>query len=283
MIIQSPIEDISGGWRYTEGVLLGHQVEDAERDSCVAAEVPVGVIYGGFSYAVMMATPADLVDFAVGFSVTEGIINSPDDMTELAWRGDDVGVELNVSLSPASMKRFLSRRRVRGLRGHTSCGVCGIEDLASLSRTALMRVRPGRCPQESTILSVFESLRNYQPLSCMTRGAHAAGWASIDGTLRTVREDVGRHNALDKLLGACLRAGSDLSDGFVVITSRCSFEMAQKAATAGVSVMASVSVPTALAIRTAREAGLTLIAPRFDRRPTVYADPNSFMIEAGAR
>jgi FdhD protein len=238
---------------------------------CVAEETPVGFVYNGFPYAVMMATPGDLEDFALGFSLTERIIERPSDIRRVSVRRTLEGIELTIDLGSQALTGFLRRRRLRSLRGHTSCGICGIEELDQVSRAP-----PPLPAKSSTPLGVepirraLLALRDYQPLSRMTHCAHAAAWAGADGTLTLVREDIGRHNALDKLIGACVTAAVNTLAGFCLVTSRCSFEMVQKAVAARMPALVAISAPTALAIRTAHEAGLLLVVLDRDGQPVVY-------------
>jgi FdhD protein len=245
-----------------DGAVLCRTLAGAGKPSnecSLAEEVAVAIAYGGIPHAVMMATPANLSDFAFGFSVTEGVANGPGDVRNIAIRSGADGVEIDVNLVPESLQRFLASRRVRNLRGNPSCGLCGIEDMDSIGRTPSL-AHPAMPPRRESVRRATEGLRANQPLARITAGMHAAAWAMPDGMLALVREDVGRHNALDKLIGAVLREGCDLADGFCVVTSRCSFEMVQKAARAGMSSLAALGVPTALAVRTAQAAGLTLVA-----------------------
>jgi FdhD protein len=247
---------------------------DLSHALAVAEEVPIAVAYNGFSHAVMMGTPADLQDFAVGFSLSEGIAAGTDDIRAITPRLAEDGMELDITLAPACLHRFLLSRRVRALRGHTSCGICGIEELAQIHQP-ISHVLPGAALTARALRRALASLREFQPLSRSTRGAHAAAWATPQGEIVSVREDVGRHNALDKLTGACLRAGFNPQAGFCLITSRCSYEMAQKAIAAGISTLVAISAPTALAIRTAQAAGLTMVGLDRHGEPLVYARPTS--------
>jgi FdhD protein len=243
----------------------------------VAEEVPVGFVYNGFPHAVMMATPDDLADFATGFSLTEGLIETTSGLRDIAVRRSTDGIELAIELAPQALTGFLRRRRVRSLRGHTSCGICGVEEIAQISRASPRLSLPPRATRSvldsEAIGQAMVALRDYQPLSRMTHCAHAAAWADGEGTLTLVREDIGRHNALDKLIGASLRGGVDPSAGFCLVTSRCSFEMVQKAVAAQIAVLVAISAPTALAIRTACAAGLTLVVPDHDGQLVAYGDP----------
>jgi FdhD protein len=235
----------------------------------LAEEVPCAFRYNGFPHAVMMATPADLEDFALGFSLTEGVIQDTSEVRGLLVVEEDEGIALNVELAPASLHSFLSARRVRQLHGHTSCGLCGIEDLRDIRRPN-RHIPKSQAIARNAIDRAINRIREYQPLSRETRAAHAA--ASVDGAgkILTVREDVGRHNALDKLIGSRLRERSDWRDGFCLITSRCSYEMAQKAIAAGIGTLVAISAPTAKAVRTAHAAGLTLYSLSGDGEKVLY-------------
>ncbi|MEJ0092042.1 MAG: formate dehydrogenase accessory sulfurtransferase FdhD [Methylocella sp.] len=245
-----------------------------------AEETPIAFSYGGIAHAVMMATPADLHDFAVGFSVSEGIASGVADIGCIEIRASGDGFELNITLAPDAFRAFLSRRRVRSLRGYTSCGLCGVEDMADVERQNAEADRvtlgdggSGKIELEA-VRAALSALRDFQPLSRQTHAAHAAAWATSQGSIALVREDVGRHSALDKLIGACLRANIDMAAGFCVVTSRCSFEMVQKAVAARMPVLVAVSAPTALAVRRAEAAGLTLIARANANGQIIYAGPD---------
>ncbi|MFF9548643.1 formate dehydrogenase accessory sulfurtransferase FdhD [Methylobacterium fujisawaense] len=223
----------------------------------LAAEAPVNLVYGSVPHAVMMATPADLEDFAYGFSLTEGIVDSVDEIRATRVEMAEDGLRLHVDLAPGRLREHLARKRA--ISGRTGCGVCGIEDLAQLPRAG------GRAASEvrialPAIARALSELDRAQVLGAQTRAVHAAAWARRDGSLAAVREDVGRHNALDKLIGALMRAGTPADEGFLVITSRCSFEMVEKAARLGAAVIVAISAPTSLALERARSYGLTLCA-----------------------
>ncbi|MCJ2074701.1 formate dehydrogenase accessory sulfurtransferase FdhD [Methylobacterium sp. E-016] len=232
--------------------------EPRDDHRALAVEMPVNLVYGSVPYAVMMATPADLEDFAYGFSLTEGIVAAADEIRGAAVEPGDGGLRLLVDLAPGRLREHLARKRA--ISGRTGCGVCGIEDLAALpraeTRAASGRVRVGA----EAIARALSDLGDSQVLGRETRAVHAAAWARLDGSLVAVREDVGRHNALDKLIGALIRTGTDPAAGFLVITSRCSFEMVEKAAHFGASVLVAISAPTSLAIERARLHDMTLCA-----------------------
>ena len=222
----------------------------------VATEVPVQVLFGGVSFGIMMATPADLEDFAYGFSLTEGVIAAPSDIRSVAVEPAEGAIRLAIEVVGARLRAHLARKRA--MTGRTSCGLCGVDDLAALPRAA---GPAGEAPRLAlrAIGRALGALDAGQHLNAATRAVHGAAWATLDGDVTLVREDVGRHNALDKLIGACLRAGHAPDGGFVVVTSRASFEMVEKAATFGCRTLVAISAPTALAIERARALDVTLV------------------------
>lgn len=225
-------------------------------DRWLAEEVPVALVYNGSTHAVMMATPIDLADFAVGFSLTEGIVDRAQEIESLDIVEHDAGAELRMWLAADPSRSHTERRRA--LIGPTGCGLCGIESLAE----AVPRPRAvssGCTVRAEDIRDAVAGLRPLQVLNQLTGAMHGAAFWQRDTGLRLIREDVGRHNALDKLAGALDREAVDAASGIVVLTSRVSVEMVQKAAAIGATIIAAVSAPTALAIRTAEAAGITLI------------------------
>ncbi len=247
--------DLAGGIASPALIVACHRngMEPARR--CVPEEVAVALTYNRTTHAVMMATPLDLEDFAVGFSRAEGIIESPGDIEEFDIVAAPLGVELRMWIAADRMAR-LERRR-RQFAGPTGCGLCGMDSLADAMRPPPVVASAARWTAKQVSAAVA-GLDTAQPLNRETRAVHGAGFWR-DG-LVAVREDVGRHNGLDKLTGALLRAGEDLADGILLLTSRVSVELVQKAAAAGIGVLAAISVPTALAIRVADAAGITLAA-----------------------
>ncbi len=220
-------------------------------------EAPVALEFNGLSYAVMMASPQDLEDFALGFALTEGLAASPNDCTDIAVAEVEQGWIVRAQLSGLGIDKLTERVRTRV--AESSCGLCGIENLAEVAR-ALPRVPPHEPIEPAALFRALAALRDHQPLTRATGAAHAAAWADPDGVIGCVREDVGRHNALDKLIGAMARAGHALSPGFVLSTARCSYEIVEKAVRAGASTLVCVSLPTSLAVDRARAAGLSLWA-----------------------
>lgn len=228
----------------------------------VIEEIPVALVYNGISHAVMMTTPADLKDFAIGFSLTEGIVPTPEDIYELALEPGTDGIAIEMTIATEHFVALKQRRR--NLTGRTGCGLCGTESLAEAIRP-IPRVPSHAAISDVAIQRAVQHLKEWQPLQAETGATHAAAWCDREGVILTVREDVGRHNALDKLVGACCRHGGTATDlpvmagGFALISSRGSFEMVQKSAAVGIGCLVAVSAPTALAIREAEKAGMTLV------------------------
>ncbi len=227
-----------------------------EQDS-LAVELPIALEFNGISHAVMLATPSDLESFALGFALSESIVDH-----RLEFRGAEVeeskaGITVHCEISNNAFVRLKQRRR--NMAGRTGCGLCGVESLGQVLRP-LPLVQHAAPVSVSAIRSALQSLSSMQPLANLTGGMHAAAWSALDGRLQHVAEDVGRHNALDKLIGKMVGQGLDFSAGFLLITSRASVEMVQKAAALGISLMVAISAPTSLAVETAEALGVTLVA-----------------------
>lgn len=223
----------------------------------IPEETAVALTYNGGTYAVMMTTPQDLEDFAIGFSLSEGVIRSPADIDSLDVVGLDDGIELRIWLSKPKADRLQERRR--HIAGPTGCGLCGIDSVAEAMRPAAV-VGPGRQFWSEQIMMAMRNISSRQKLNIETRAVHAAAFWDVSGGIIALREDVGRHNALDKLSGALARASVAAGEGIILLTSRVSVEMVQKTAAIGATAMVSVSAPTALAVRMADAAGITLAA-----------------------
>lgn len=219
----------------------------------LAEEVPAALTFNQQSSVVMMVTPADLEDFAVGFAVTEGMVAAVSAIRSVEVLATANGYVIDIRAD--ALTERAGRERI--IAGRTGCGMCGVESLEDAVRPA-RRVRTGDVPSAGAIARAFQALPDHQPLNRLNHSVHAAGWCAQDGAVRRVREDVGRHNALDKLIGALLRDGLDPAEGFVVLSSRCSFELVQKAASVGVACLASISAPTTLALSVAHDAGMML-------------------------
>lgn len=245
----------------------------AELLDWVADEVPVALEYNGVSHAVMLATPLDLEDFALGFSLSEGILQRPDELYGVEEVPGAQGITLKLEIASGAFARLKERRRT--LAGRTGCGLCGTESLAHVARNlpALAPVTEGQVLRREAIAHAMSQFCEQQTLQQATGAVHAAAWCSADGELRWLREDVGRHNALDKLIGALARMGVKAGEGFIAVTSRASFEMVQKTAMAGVPLLAAVSAPTSFAVTTATQAGMTLVGFARGQDLVVYCHP----------
>jgi FdhD protein len=242
----------------------------------VAVETPVNVVYGTVPYAVMMMTPGDFEDFAVGFSLTEGIVRTRADIRRVWVTQEPDGLRLMVDLVAERLHWVLARRRA--MSGRTSCGVCGIEDLATLPRTA-QRPLANMSLEPRAVQRALLALSAHQTLNDATRAVHAAAWAGQSGEILCVREDVGRHNALDKLIGALLTRQTDPAEGFLLVTSRCSYEMVEKAAAFGAGALVAISAPTSLGIERARHHGMTLVGVARADAMTVFSAGTALLTE----
>lgn len=229
----------------------------SESKRSIPEETAVALTYNGGTYAVMMATPQDLEDFAVGFSLDEGVVQSASEIESLDVSPLDEGIELRMWLSQANANRLSERRR--HIAGPTGCGLCGIDSIVEAMRPATV-IGPGRSFSPAQVMSAMQSLPSLQKINIETRAVHAAAFWTPEQGIAALREDVGRHNALDKLAGALARSDAKAGNGMVLLTSRVSVEMVQKAASIGASVMVSVSAPTALAVKMAERANITLAA-----------------------
>jgi FdhD protein len=235
-------------------------------------EVAVGLSFDGRPHTVLMATPADVADLALGFTITEAVARA-EDVLEIEITGTDLGILADVKLKPGAIQR---KARPRTLEGRSSCGLCGVQRLADAVRP-LPRLEGGARVSHQAVQRAVDALGEAQALGQLTRATHAAAFADAEGALVLVREDVGRHNALDKLAGAMAREGRPAIAGFVLVTSRCSFEMVEKTVRMGCSILVAVSAPTDLAIRRAEESGLTLIALARADGHTVFTYPERLL------
>lgn len=236
----------------------------------VAEEAAVALEYNGTAHAVMLASPADLEDFAIGFSLTERIVTDPGEIYAIDVAVEDRGISVRLHIAARAFAGLKERRRA--LAGRTGCGLCGVESLEHVYRvpaavTGTCRHRP------RSLRSGFEQLSAGQVLMHNTGATHAAGWMDNRGRLSLIREDVGRHNALDKVIGALARSGCEVDQGGLLVTSRASYEMVLKAASAGIGFLAAISAPTALAIRLAEETNVTLVGFVRNENFVVYSHP----------
>jgi FdhD protein len=236
----------------------------------IAEEVPISLIYNGVPHVVMLATPTNLEEFALGFSITEGIIKSPQELLSARVYNRSNGIEVQLKIPEHRFQGLADKGR--NLTGRTGCGLCG----ASTLKQAIRQPNPVNGDLSLTAAELHAALtdiKHRQKLNQLTGAVHAAAWAVPGLGIVDIREDVGRHNALDKLIGFLLRTGKDLTAGFVIVTSRASYEMVQKTAWVGITLLAAISAPTGLAIRLANEAGLTLIGFARDDQHVVYTHP----------
>jgi FdhD protein len=250
---------------------IGVNGEHAAKQRRVPVETPVAVSFLGIGYAVMMATPKDLEDFAYGFARSERLIDEAAEVSGIEVREEERGVLLGIELIPGRHDRVLAR--VRHRVGESSCGLCGIENLEQALRPLPCLPEPARIAP-AAIFRALEGLRAQQPLNAETGAVHAAALCDADGIVLAAREDVGRHNAFDKLVGHCLRDGRDMVGGFALLTARCSYELVEKAALAGMPMLVTISAPTSLAVERAEEAGLTLVALARSDSVLVMCDPH---------
>lgn len=239
----------------------------------IVDEVPVALVYNGISHAVMMATPSDLEDFALGFSLSEGILAQAAECHGIEVEAGREGIALQIEIAGAAFMALKERRR--SLAGRTGCGLCGVESLAHVKRLneTLAMLAPARGFHAEGVRRALEAVGAAQSLTRLTGAAHAAAWCGMDGSLLLVREDVGRHNALDKVIGAMARVKAHPGDGFLLITSRVSLEMVQKAARAGVAALVGMSAPTLAAVELAERTGMTLLAFARGRDFVCYTHP----------
>lgn len=248
----------------------------------VAEEVPVAMRYNGAAFSVMMATPCDLEDFALGFSLSEGLITAPAQLLAVEVRPQLEGIELQMTVAADAPGAALDPDEERLLPGRGGCGLCGTRQLEDVLRP-LPPIRERRTYAPAALQRALAELAQHQPMNAASGAIHAAAWADASGRIGWVREDVGRHNALDKLIGALHRNEHAIDGGLLVISSRASYEMVSKAVRAGASVLAAVSAPTALAIDLARSAGLCLIGFARESGFNVYTHPERLQADEPSR
>jgi FdhD protein len=236
----------------------------------IAAETPVALTYNSIPHVVMMATPRDLEDMGVGFTVSEALVTRYDEIRDVALDTSSGEFELRLSVVGSRLGEMLQRRR--NLTGRTGCGVCGAETIEDAIRRP-PPVPEGGATTREQLVGALRSLRALQPLGAQAGSLHAAAWVDWNGQIHLVREDVGRHNALDKLIGARLRRGEGFAEGYVLVTSRASYEMVQKVATLGIRMLVAVSAPTALGVQLAQACGVTLVGFAREEQQVVYSHP----------
>jgi FdhD protein len=270
-MMNSPHPDL--GWpSYQQSIVdrWQHGQHSLEEDY-IAEEVPVSLVYNGIPHVVMLATPTNLEEFALGFSITEGIIKNAQELLSCRVYNRSQGIEVQLKIPD---ERFVCMSdKARNLTGRTGCGLCG----ASSLKQAIRQPDPVHSDiylSAQQLLLALKDLRQHQKLNQLTGSVHAAAWVIPDQGILALREDVGRHNALDKLIGWILRTGQNPARGFVIVTSRASYEMVQKTAAVGISLLVAVSAPTGLAIRLANNTGLTLIGFARDDQHVIYTHPH---------
>ncbi|HEY6823711.1 MAG TPA: formate dehydrogenase accessory sulfurtransferase FdhD [Steroidobacteraceae bacterium] len=249
--------------RWTRGAL-------ASTTDLIAEEMPVALVYHEVPHVVMLATPADLEDYAYGFTLSEGLVASVDEIRGVEVVQGAASADVKISVAWERFTQLLQRRR--NLAGRTGCGLCGAETAADAIREC-PPVPPGISLSAAELHAAIAQLSGRQPINARTGSVHAAAWVVPGRGIEAVREDVGRHNALDKTIGALARARADFAAGYMLITSRASYEMVQKCATVGIAVLVALSAPTAFAVRLAQRAGLTLVAFARADQHVVYAHP----------
>ena len=248
---------------------LRHGVPESSQD-VVAVEVPVALEYNGISHAVMLASPDDLEDFALGFSLSEGIIADTSEMYDCEAEATPEGWQVHLRIAA---ERFVAlKERRRNLTGRTGCGLCGTESLSQVTRCVAPVAHRHRFDGVK-LLGGMLAMQGLQPMQQQSGATHAAAWMNVTGDIDLVREDVGRHNALDKLIGAMAATDKDFTTGALLITSRASYEMVQKAAIMNVGLIAAISAPTSFAVQLAQSAGVTLAGFMRDQSYVVYAHP----------
>lgn len=240
----------------------------------VANEVPVALVYNGISHAVMLVSPVDLEMFGLGFTLTEGIVADKRDLYDIEVVTRENGIELQMMIAQEAFALLKEKRR--SMAGRTGCGLCGAENLAQVVRHPAP-LGNGCITTPLAFHTAFRQLTEHQPIQALTGAVHAAAWSDESGELLYAQEDVGRHNALDKLIGVLATHNVDVNRGFIVVTSRASYEMVQKAASFGISILAAISAPTGLAIDLANETGLTLIGFARHDSHVVYANPQRIL------
>lgn len=239
-------------------------------DETLAEEVPVALVYNGISHTVMLATPSDLEDFAIGFSLSECIVGRAGEILDLEIVERARGIEIEMQVT-AERAQLLKQHR-RSMAGRTGCGLCGSESLDQLARRAA-RVDTASVLCSGAVARAQAQIQSRQELFQLTGAVHAAAWCNASGDIEILREDVGRHNALDKMIGARARGRQAFGEGFVLMTSRASYEIVQKSAAVGIAVVAAVSAPTGMAVRVAVESGVTLVGFARGERHCVYSHP----------
>ena len=249
----------------------------ARTTDLVAEEMPVALVYHDVPHVVMLATPADLEDYAVGFTLSEGLVARADEIRGIEVFAGQSSADVKITVAWERFTELLQRRR--NLAGRTGCGLCGAETAEDAIRECAP-VPPGVSVTAAELHAAIAQLAAWQPINARTGSVHAAAWVVPAQGIQVVREDVGRHNALDKTIGALARAQADFAAGYMLITSGASYEMVQKCATVGIALLVALSAPTAFAVRLAQRVGLTLVAFARADQHVVYAHPHRLKNQA---
>lgn len=265
--------DAAHGGLQSAPVTTWRQHRVATTDDWLVDEVPVALVFNGISHAVMLASPTDLEDFARGFALSEGLLTGPSELYAVDVVDVANGIEVRLEVASAAEYRLKERRRT--LAGRTGCGLCGTDSLDQVLRR-LPALKTSIVVAPVAVDAALRAMSGAQPMQRACGASHAAAWCEPSGVVRVVREDVGRHNALDKLIGALVKSDIDASAGFIAITSRASVEMVQKTVMAGVSALVAVSAPTALAVRIATQEGLALAGFARGEDFVCYVAPERF-------
>lgn len=246
--------------RHGEPPELARQIKAGDGQWFIPEEVPIAFVFNRRNYAVMMGTPDNLEDFALGFALTEEVVKNADEIKSLDIHLSDKGADLRFKINQDALERLDITQRRRNMVGSASCGLCGLENVETLFKVLPSVAKTQVELNDISMSKAMAVLRESQPLNAQTHSVHAAAWVSHQGEIKLIREDVGRHNALDKLLGAIAAKDIDPKAGFVLMSSRCSYEIVEKAARRGIQAILSVSGPTAFAMRKAKEANMSLYA-----------------------
>lgn len=260
----------------TRSVWVVKDTSCRQQDDCVSTEMPVALVYNGISHVVLMATPQDLPELALGFSLTEGIIDSASQIYDIELGEDPNGLVVNIDLAASAFQSLKGRRR--NMSGRTGCGLCGLDSLAAVKPT-LSPITRGAALNLSAIRHALAHFDDGQVLRAQTGSVHGVAWADGQGQIQATFEDVGRHNALDKLIGWGMQRDLNWQHGFVLVSSRASFEMVVKSAVAGIGCVVAVSAPTTYAIDLADEANITLVGFARAQRQVIYTHPELLTIE----
>lgn len=230
-------------------------------------EVPIGFVYNGHPHAVMMATPADLEDFALGFCLAEGVLHRADELEDIQIRPQQNGIEIYLKIPQKRLTKLKMHGQRRAHRGRAGCGICGVDRLSDALRPLPRLADTEPAPTPTAMLQAIKALPDQQPMRANNHTVHGAAWVDFDGNLLLVREDIGRHNALDKMIGARAKISHS---GFALLSSRCTYELVQKSALAGIKTLLCLAAPTTSAVKTASKSNLRLYI--YDRRNNQILD-----------